>query len=120
MQTRGTSAVRARFLAYGAGHYRACVDGSRATAEAVTAYDKGNHRWQNRTGQAEATIHCAVDERADMVRLVNQHGVPYGEYLERERGGSGVNLEYAILLEALRAEQAAWLEGITQRVRALQ
>lgn len=53
-------------------------------AEDLERYMKANHRWQNRTGAAEAGLSAKVVSSAkDFAQTIElKHGVPYGVYLE--------------------------------------
>lgn len=58
-------------------------------APEIEQWMKDNHLWQNITGAAEAGLESYVEDVAiDMVQIILEHGVSYGQYLELSRGGS--------------------------------
>lgn len=53
------------------------------TARSMESYAKGNHPWQNQTGNAEAMLHAnAIHASVNVTNIRLSHGVFYGEYLE--------------------------------------
>lgn len=57
-------------------------------APQIEQWMKDNHLWQNITGAAEAGLHTTVEGVSlDMVQIILEHGVDYGQYLELSRGG---------------------------------
>lgn len=76
-------------------------------AREVTAWEKANHPWQNRTGEAERTIHCIAVQEGPLIGLENRHIVFYGKFLELRNEG-----RFAILQTALRRFWAEWRRRI--------
>jgi hypothetical protein len=64
-------------------------------ADEITEYMKENAPWQDRTGEARASLYTLVEHEArQMVSILLSHGslIPYGVYLELSYGG-----QYAII-----------------------
>lgn len=85
-------------------------------------YMKTNHRWQNRTGQAEAGLYADFYEEdlsgSDYIPvtlgITLGHGVYYGQYLEQSFEGN-----YAILEPTARLEGPkvfAGMQGLLDRL----
>jgi hypothetical protein len=59
-----------------------------ALAPEIEAYMKGHAPWTDRTGNARAGLHTAVQGRAGSVQTIYaSHSVFYGKYLELKNGG---------------------------------
>lgn len=101
---RAVNSYRARFE-------RTVYDVFVDTAKDVTVWEKANHPWKNRTGEAERRIHCIALREGTKVVLENRHMVPYGKWLELRWNG-----RYAILMVALRRFWAQAMQNIVQRV----
>lgn len=52
-------------------------------ARNIGSFVRTNHPWQNRTGDAEREFNVEYGDK----RMVMEHGVPYGKYLESMQGG---------------------------------
>ena len=51
-------------------------------AKKMESYAKGNHKWQNRTGEAERTLRGFTQPLPNGYRIIISHGVWYGVWLE--------------------------------------
>jgi hypothetical protein len=105
---------RSRVREYVAETRQALGGAFRDGAQRVEAWEKANHRWQNRTGAAERGLTCRVEETATGFRLVNLHGVSYGGVLEFGHEG-----RFAILQEALRRHWISIMAEAARRGRAV-
>lgn len=83
-------------------------------ADRITDWEKANHRWTNRTGDAERGLLCTASRGNESMSLVNGHGVPYGVFLETRYEG-----RFKILLEAIRRHWFSILSDGAKRTRAL-
>lgn len=75
-------------------------------ASNIGSWVRGNHPWQNRTGDAERLFN--VEYRSSGARrMIMEHGVYYGIYLETMQGG-----RYGILPGALTYGKPIVSEGL--------
>lgn len=102
------------FRRYERAHHATWVNTLKAGADRITDWERANHRWQNRTGDAEAGLLCTAHETDQSIRLVNAHGVPYGIFLETRVEG-----RFKILLEAIRRHWFSILSDGAARCRGL-
>ena len=72
-----------------------------AQAERITQRMKAEHKWKNRSGDAERELHCDVREVGAAFVLAAGHGpdIFYGAFLEH-----GFQGRYAILAPMMRAQ----------------
>lgn len=81
-------------------------------AARIAADAKANHRWTNRTGDAERGLAGRTFRLAAGALIVISHGVFYGIYLERRWGG-----KYAGLVPALERAYGPVLDSLQALVR---
>jgi len=99
-KTTGTDGVLRAMQTYTIQYRSACVGILEDEAEIIKERMQNEHKWENRTGAAEAGLDCQVfDAGGFKIRLVAFHGVPYGRFLETMQGG-----KFAVLLPTMRSE----------------
>jgi len=100
MKTRGFSGAQYRVRQF-AQNSRVAVEQVLADgADTIEQRMKSEHKWQNRTGAAEANLFCHVMFGAqDTYKLVAGHGVTYGKDLETMQGG-----RFRVVFPTMRSE----------------
>ena len=75
---------------------------------------KDQARWDDKTGNARQTLQAFVfiDPISQRVVLVAKQQMDYGKWLELSNGG-----KYAIVMRALRANQAVVWQSVKEAVR---
>ena len=81
-------------------------------AQIIEQRMKAEHRWQNRTGEAERQLRCRVFDNGAVLRLQAAHGVPYGIFLEHGRQGA-----YAVLQPTVRSQWPTALKAVANAVK---
>jgi hypothetical protein len=76
-------------------------------------WERSHHPWSNRSEDAEKGLHTFVEPTNRGYALVNQHGVPYGRFLELKHDG-----RFAVLTPALRATWRDVLATVGTTIRA--
>ncbi|HYW24690.1 MAG TPA: hypothetical protein VE953_11040 [Terriglobales bacterium] len=75
---------------------------------------KAEHRWVNRTGAAEAHLHCEIFDAGGKSRMIAFCAVPYYKYLAVRRHGY-----FDILLPVMRSEWPRTMAKLRARCRAV-
>jgi hypothetical protein len=98
-RTRGADQVVRNIRAWAQDYHDSSVRVVQNGARTVEQRMKQEHRWQNRTGRAEKNLRARVEVEGGVIRLIAEHGVPYGEHLETMQEG-----RFAILQPTVRSE----------------
>jgi hypothetical protein len=95
-QRRPTEAFPALTEAYAQAIHRGVVQLAQRYAVEIEAWMKANAVWQDRTGNARATLFAEAIDFVDVVVILMSHGVEYSTFLELSHGG-----RFSVLTPAL-------------------
>lgn len=112
---RGRDRVVRNFQLYAHRYHAVARTTLEAQAEITEQRMKDEHRWQNRTGEAERNLRCRVYDDGKGLRFVASQGVPYGFYLETAHQG-----QYAVLQPTVRSQWPLALHAVADAVKAIQ
>jgi hypothetical protein len=111
--TRGRDTVVRNVRAYQTRYHAVARNVLEEQAQITEQRMKAEHRWQNRTGEAERQLRCRVFDNGTVLRFQAAHGVPYGIYLEHAHQGM-----FAVLQPTVRSQWPTALKAVAAAVKA--